>query len=135
MNHIVGDVNKSRRQSSLNIVIAGRIHRDCLTGGELQQDIQSWLSPPDPSINHKIACELRHTGTTLWFTQGDTFSEWKWSKTSSLLWINGKRSLFPALSAIAETDGFCSCSGRREEYPLVCGLLDFLFALRTYCVG
>jgi len=72
MHHqIVSDVNKSKRD-------------------KLQHLILSWLSPPDPSMNHKSACEMRHTGTMVWFVQGDTFSEWKWSKTSSLLWIHGK---------------------------------------------
>ena len=85
-------------------------------------------------MNHKIACELRHMGTTVWFVQGDTFSEWKWSKTSSLLWIHGKRSLSPAFSAIVETGSFSSCSGRREDHPLVCGTFLF-FVLRTYCFG
>jgi hypothetical protein len=81
-----------------------------------------------------MACELRHPGTTAWFIEGEIFSEWKWSRTSSLLWIHGKRSLSPAFSAIVETDDFSFCSGRRKDHPLVCGLLDF-FVLRIYCVG
>jgi hypothetical protein len=51
-----------------------------------------------------MACELRHPRTTTWFIEGDMFSKWKWSKTSSLLWINGKRLLSPAFSAIVGTD-------------------------------
>jgi hypothetical protein len=50
-------------------------------------------------------------GTTAWFVQGDTFSEWKWFKTSSLLWIHGKRSLLPAFSAIVETDSLSFLAG------------------------
>jgi hypothetical protein len=103
MLRIVSDVNKSK----------------------LQQDMRSWLSPPDPWMNHKIACELRHTGTSAWFVEGDTFSEWKWSKTSSVLWIHGKRSLSPAFVAIVETDSFSAFSRHRKDHPLVCGLLDF----------
>ena len=62
-------------------------------------------------MNHKIACELRHPGTTAWFVQGDTFSEWKWSETDSVLWIRGKRSLSPAFSTIVETDSFPLLAG------------------------
>lgn len=70
MHHVVRDVNRSKRE-------------------KWQKDIRSWLSPTDPSINHKIACELRHMGTMAWFIRGDT-SEWKWSKPGSFLWIHGK---------------------------------------------
>src|SRR5258708_5629187 len=68
-----------------------------LSGEKLRQNVRSWLSSPDPSINHKIACESRYTGTAAWFLQGDTFSEWMLSEPSSLLWIHGKRSLSPTL--------------------------------------
>ena len=68
----------------------------------------------------------------MWFIQGDTFSEWKWSKTKFLLWIHGKRSLSPAFSAIAETDSFSTFSGCRKERPLVCELTTRFFILRTY---
>ena len=30
-------------------------------------DIRGWLSPPDPSTNHNIACSTRHQGTAEWF--------------------------------------------------------------------
>ena len=62
-------------------------------------------------MNHKIACELRHPWTTAWFVQGDTFSEWKWSETDSVLWIHGKRSLSPAFFTIVETDSFPLLAG------------------------
>ena len=59
-------------------------------GDQMQRDVYAWLSPPDPSTNHNIACEAHHDGTAQWFIQGSTFSEWKTS--GSLLWINGMRS-------------------------------------------
>ena len=105
-----------------------------MTGDKLQQDIRSWLSPPDPSINHKIACELRHTGTTAWFIQGDAFSEWKCSKSSSLLWVHGKRSLSLAFSVIVETDDFRLVAGAGKSILWHVDLLDFFF-LRAYCVS
>jgi len=58
---------------------------------KLQQDVQSWLSPADPSKNHNIARKSRHKGTAAWFVGGSTLSEWKSSGPSSLLWIHGKR--------------------------------------------
>jgi hypothetical protein len=57
----------------------------------LQQDVQQWLSPPDPWKNHNIARESRHGGTGTWWIQGDSYAEWKSSGPSSLLWVNGKR--------------------------------------------
>ncbi len=62
-----------------------------MAGDKLQQDVQSWLSPPTPWKNYRIARESRHKGTAEWFVGGSTFSEWKSSGPSSLLWIHGKR--------------------------------------------
>ena len=59
------------------------------TGDQLREKLRSWLSPPDPSINHNIACGTQHEGTGMWFIQGNKFDEWR--KTSSLLWIRGNR--------------------------------------------
>jgi len=56
---------------------------------QLRQDLREWLSPPDPSTNHNIACGAHHQGTAAWFFQGSLFREWK--STGSLLWIYGKR--------------------------------------------
>jgi len=53
----------------------------------MQGDVYTWLTPPDPSTNHNIACEAHHNGTAQWFIQGSTFSEWK--ALGSLLWIHG----------------------------------------------
>jgi hypothetical protein len=61
-----------------------RIKRD-----QLQRDIRNWLSPPDPSTNHNIACDTHRSGSATWFTEGSTFDEW--NSTGSLLWIHGKR--------------------------------------------
>jgi hypothetical protein len=62
----------------------GSIH---VTGEQLQKEVQSWLSPPDPSKNHNIAWASHHGGTATWFTQG-IFQDWK--ERGSLLWIHGK---------------------------------------------
>ena len=59
------------------------------TGDHFHQDIQKWLSPPDPQKNHNIAREARHLGTATWFIEDNAFVEWK--LTGSLLWVHGKR--------------------------------------------
>ena len=64
-------------------------YRVCMTGDQLQRDIRSWLSPPDPSTNHNIVCDSHRAGSSTWFTQDATFDEWR--STGSLLWIHGKR--------------------------------------------
>jgi hypothetical protein len=57
----------------------------------MQEKVRSWLSTPDPSINHNTACENQHVGTAKWFTQGSIFQDWK--ENGSLLWIRGNRTL------------------------------------------
>ncbi|KAI0249040.1 hypothetical protein BJV78DRAFT_728169 [Lactifluus subvellereus] len=50
-------------------------------------ELRRWLAPPDPSVNHNIACDLQHGGTATWFIQSSIFEEWK--TNGSLLWIRG----------------------------------------------
>ncbi|KAF8497781.1 hypothetical protein F5888DRAFT_1803244 [Russula emetica] len=57
---------------------------------QLRQDLRRWLSPPDPSTNHNIACNAHHKGTATWFFEGRTYNEWKSTGPESLLWIHGK---------------------------------------------
>ncbi|KAI0289002.1 hypothetical protein BC826DRAFT_1107328 [Russula brevipes] len=54
---------------------------------ELRRRFQTWLSPPDPSLNHITACKTQHDGTTRWFINGSTYQNWK--ENRSLLWIRG----------------------------------------------
>ena len=89
---------KLKRQLFPGIAMSSRNNADCLAGDKLQQDICGWLSPPDPWKNHNIARELHQTGTSEWFIQGCTFSEWKSSGPSSVLWIHGKRELRPEIT-------------------------------------
>ncbi|KAF8489917.1 hypothetical protein F5888DRAFT_1147957 [Russula emetica] len=55
---------------------------------QLRKSIHKWLSPPDPSKNHNIACDTHHKKTAKWFFQGRIYQEWK--STGSLLWVHGK---------------------------------------------
>ncbi|KAF8483006.1 hypothetical protein DFH94DRAFT_647558, partial [Russula ochroleuca] len=61
---------------------------DQVKRNQLRESIHKWLSPPDPSTNHNIACGTHHKKTASWFFQGSIFQEWK--STGSLLWIHGK---------------------------------------------
>ena len=69
---------------------------DHLTGNQLRESLRRWVTPPDPSTNHNIACDIHQGGTAEWFSQGGICAEWK--STGSLLWIYGKRTLTPLFS-------------------------------------
>ena len=60
-----------------------------LSGTRMQESLSKWLSPPDPTMNHNIACNVRLEGTSNWFLRSSTFKEW--NSEGSLLWIYGKR--------------------------------------------
>jgi len=85
------------KRSSPNRTHAGQAGSINLTGNQLRQDLRRWLSPPDPSTNHNIACNAHHKGTATWFFEGRTYKEWKSTGSESLLWIHGKRVPRPIL--------------------------------------
>jgi hypothetical protein len=94
-------VNDAHRTFSTFIVAREREGRpvELLAGRSPRADqkiraIRNWLSPPDPSTNHNIARESQHPGTATWWINDKTYSEWKHSGSSSLLWIHGKRQCF-----------------------------------------
>jgi hypothetical protein len=60
---------------------------------QLRESIHKWLSPPDPSTNHNIACDTQHKKTATWFFEGNIYQEWK--SNGSLIWIHGKRTHRP----------------------------------------
>ena len=66
-------------------------HLYLLAGNQLRDSLSRWLSSPDPSTNHNIACKAHCNGTARWFFQGTIFNQWK--STGSFLWIHGKRAL------------------------------------------
>jgi len=127
---MASNMNKSKRQLFPKASLLTR-RLTCPAGDELQRDIQSWLSPPDPWKNYNIAHGLRHSGTGEWFIQGDSLSEWKASGPSSLLWIHGKRKWLLGAYSFAGAKGFPLRSGRREECTLVYCPFDIFF-LRTH---
>ncbi len=91
MQQTADGVDWTERSWSLNRLHAGHPGSIILTGNQLRQDLCRWLSPPDPSTNHNIACNAHHEGTATWFFEGSTYKEWKSTNSDSLLWIHGKR--------------------------------------------
>lgn len=53
-----------------------------------RQQIEKWLSPPDPSTNHNIATSLRHPKTGRWFLDSNKYRDWK-AKLNDCLWLHG----------------------------------------------
>ena len=66
--------------------------RRYVVGDQLRQDVEHWLSPPDPSTNQKFVGKARQKGTAAWFFESNKLTEWK--AKGSLLWIHGKRMYF-----------------------------------------
>ena len=83
------DVDEMKRLSSLNVTSADYRALPILSGNQFRESVHKWLSPPDPSTNHNIACGTHNKKTANWFFQGSIFQDWK--SSGSLLWINGKR--------------------------------------------
>src|SRR6266702_2718814 len=87
-----------------------------LTGNQLRESLRRWVTPPDPSANHNIARDIHHRGTAEWFFRCSIFEEGK--STGSLLWIYGKRMLFPLFpNRLLIT--VCVLSWLWQEHPLV----------------
>ena len=83
------------------------------------QKIRTWLSPPDPWINHNSARKSQHGATGAWWIHGEAFSKWKISGSSSLLWIHGERQCFRRSVLFRGTYNLHVCSRSREERALV----------------
>jgi hypothetical protein len=90
------DVDQVKRLSFSNRNDIRCVDSTIHPGNQLRQDLRNWLSPPDPSTNHNIACNAHHEGTASWFSQGSIFGEWK--STSSLIWLYGKRTFLHGFS-------------------------------------
>ena len=91
--HIVAeDVDQVKRSSFANLIGSDCGISHVLAGNLLWESLHKWLSPPDPSTNHNIACSTHQKRTASWFFQGSIFAGWK--STDSLLWIHGKRASY-----------------------------------------
>jgi hypothetical protein len=109
-------VDQVKRSSSPQLVGPGYGALRIILETQLRDNIHRWLSPPDPSTNHNIACDTHHKKTATWFFQGNIFRKWK--STPSFLWIHGKRAPFPPSYPIP-SDGTLDSSWVRQEYSLV----------------
>jgi len=88
------------------------------TGKQMQAEVRIWLSPPDPSINHNVACGKRLEGTAMWIIQDSKFNEWK--KRSSLLWIRGIREFIPPSQPFMTVNPFPDLSAGSGKSILWC---------------
>ena len=126
MHQAVSDLDQIKRSSYFNLI------RYCRTlfiflGNQLRDEIHKWLSPPDPSTNHGIACSTHHKKTAPWFFQGRIYQEWK--SKGSLLWVHGKRSSCFAFHPILPPHGFLIVAGSGKS---VLWFVDFsLFLLEV----
>jgi len=82
-------VDKVNRESSPKPNCPGSPNLQIFSGSDLRERLRIWLTPPNPSVNHNIACNTRHQGSAQWFFRGSIFSQWK--STGPLLWVHGKR--------------------------------------------
>ena len=89
-------IDQANRLSSPNFPLRSG-HPDTFTGNQLRDSLLRWLSPPDPSINHNIACKAHHHGSAQWFFRGSIFNQWK--STGSFLWLHGKRAFLHPFTA------------------------------------
>jgi hypothetical protein len=89
MQQTADDVGQVKSSSTPNLISSDAGASSKLTGSQLRGNLRKWLSPPDPSTNHNIACGAHLKGAATWFLQGSTFQ--KWRSSNLLLWIQGKR--------------------------------------------
>ena len=111
------DVDEIKRLSFLNLTILTiEPYVSIPLGNQFRESIHKWLSPPDPSTNHNIACGTHHKKTATWFFEGSIFREWK--STGSLLWIHGKRLPHPLFN-LTPSDGIVYYSWLWQKCHLV----------------
>ena len=79
----------SSRDCSYHDPITDTCTNSRMTVGErILQDLQRWMTPPDPSTNHNIACNSQHERTAVWVFSEDIYQEWE--SSGALLWVHGK---------------------------------------------
>jgi len=117
---VAEDVDQVKRSSFAGLVCSDRGVSHILAGNQMWDGLHKWLSPPDPSTNHNIACSTHQKRTADWFFQGSIFAGWK--STDSLLWIYGKRAPYvtAVLPALSPLTMYCVHSRLWQEYYLVC---------------
>ena len=107
---------RRHKMSVIHTVASVSDNPNVFAGRQVRESLRKWVTPPDPSTNHTIACGIQHDGSAQWFFRGSIFSDWK--SNSSLLWIYGKRMCFP-IGPRFSADDHHILSRLREEHPLV----------------
>ena len=110
-------LDQANRSLSLQVLVIISRAETGITGNQLRDNLLRWLSPPDPSTNHNIACKAHHNGTAEWFFRGNIFNQWK--STGGFLWIHGKRALTLAFTTCRPLILPSLYSGVREKCSLV----------------
>ena len=121
MQQTASDVDEVKRRPFLNRISANYEASPILSGNQIRKSIRKWLSPPDPSTNHNIACGTHQKKMASWFFEGNIFQEWK--STGSLLWIHGKRLSRLRVLSLTPSDSILYCSWLRQKRYLVRGLI------------
>ncbi|KAN0130191.1 hypothetical protein V8E53_011948 [Lactarius tabidus] len=85
-NKVTTVVNDGKETKQVVQQIASSL--DDIKWDQIRESLRRWVTSPDPSTNHNIACGIQHVGSAQWFFQGGIFAEWK--SIGALLWIHGK---------------------------------------------
>jgi len=94
------------------------------SGSQLHEKFQKWLSPPDTSTNHNIACKAHYKGTAAWSFQDEIFSKWK--SSPSLLWIYGKRKFLSTVTDFTPLiPAFIAGSGKSVLWFVISALVIY----------
>ncbi|KAK5676541.1 hypothetical protein LTS10_010842 [Elasticomyces elasticus] len=54
----------------------------------MRRELEKWLDPPDPTLNHRRSLKLRTPDTGAWLLEGDNYNRWK-PEMPSFLWLYG----------------------------------------------
>ena len=108
--------NEVIRSSSLDLISTEYRTLCIISECQLRESIHEWLSPPNPSTNHNIACGTHHKKTAAWFFGGENYRDWK--SRGSLLWVYGKRVPCPNFP-YDHSDDILVCSWLGKEHSLV----------------
>jgi hypothetical protein len=73
----VKEVVQQVKRLSFNFISSHYGALRILPGNQSRETIHKWLSPPDPSTNHNIACGIYQKKTASWFVQGSILQQWK----------------------------------------------------------
>ncbi len=76
MEQMANDVDIVKCSSSFSLISADYITLHIISENQLRESTHKWLSPPDPSTNHNIACDTHHNQFATWFFEGSMYQEW-----------------------------------------------------------